>query len=130
MTNYPQLDLVIENPEDNTKVLRVPALVDTGYQGYILINEHVATNLKLKRLKDFTQTIKNADEGKTENKVAVAWIEFMSLDAPNSRFKIPCVIKPMKDACVLGGRMLSKFAKDNQAHLLFNYLQEKIQFVA
>lgn len=129
MTQYPLLELVIENPEDNTKILRVPALVDTGYQGYILISESVATKLKLKRLKDFTQKMKNADEGKSENKVAVAWVEFLSLDATNSRFKMPCVIKDMKDDCVLGSRMLSKFSKDNQAHLLFNYLQDKIQFI-
>jgi clan AA aspartic protease len=129
MTQYPQLDLVIENTEDNTKVLRVQALVDTGYQGYVLISQTVAKKLKLKRLKNITQKIKNADEGKTENKVAIAWVEFLSLDAPNPRRKIPCVIKDMQDTCVLGSKMLAKFAKDNQALLVFNYLQDKIQFV-
>jgi predicted aspartyl protease len=129
MTQYPHLDLVIENTEDNTKVLRLAALVDTGYQGYVLINENTAKKLKLKRLKNITQTIKNASEDETKNKVAIAWVEFLSLEA-NSRFKIPVVIKEMQDGCVLGSKMLSKFAKDNQAHLVFNYLQDKIQFVS
>ncbi len=129
MTNYPQLDLVIENPSDNTKVLRTQALIDTGYQGYVLISEKVAKLLKLKRLEGIVQKIKNADQDSTDNKVALTWVEFLSLDAPHSRCKIPCVIKDMQDSCVLGSKMLAKFAKDNQAHLVFNYLQDKIQFV-
>lgn len=130
MTQYPQLDLVIENPIDKTQILRISALVDTGYQGYILISQEVAKKLKLATVKGVLQKIKNADENSSKNKVALAWIEFLSLEAESPRCKIPCVIKEMQDNCVLGSKMLAKFAKDNKAHLLFNYLQDKIQFVS
>lgn len=130
ITQHPQLDLVIENPQDNTQILRTSALVDTGFQGYVLINQRVAKNLKLKRLQGVVQRIKNADEKVSENKIVLAWVEFLSLEAASPRCKIPCVIKEMQDECVLGSKMLEKFAKDNKAHLLFNYLQDKIQFVS
>lgn len=129
MTLYPQLDLVIENPKNPSYLLRIPCLVDTGYQGFILISEEIASQLRLQTLENVTQKLKDAGEKSTKNPVAVAYIEFLSLDAPKCRYKIPCVIKKMKDKCVLGSQMLSLFAKDNQSHLVFNYLQDKIQFV-
>ncbi|BAY87817.1 hypothetical protein NIES267_73410 (plasmid) [Calothrix parasitica NIES-267] len=71
----------------------------------------------------------NADEGQVGNQVAGVAAAFLSLEAGSTEYKVPVIIKEISLECVIGMQLLQLFAKDNQAHLVFNFLQDKIQFV-
>lgn len=127
MRNYPQLNLVLTSLTDKTKILRVKAFVDTGFNGTLCVSEKVRKKLGLKLIGK-AKTV-NADDKQVGNQVAGLAAAFLSLEAESSEYKVPVIIKDISLDCVIGMQLLQLFAKDNQAHLIFNFLQDKIQFV-
>lgn len=120
--------MVLTSLTDRTKIQRINALVDTGFSGTLCISETLKKKLGLKII----QKVKteNADENVKADDVAGIAAVFMSLEAEKTEYKIPTLVKPIKTDCVIGMQLLQLFAKDNQAHLVFNYLQDKIQFLS
>lgn len=119
--------MVLTSLTDKTKILRVKAFVDTGFNGTLCVSQKVRKKLGLKLIGK-AKTV-NADEKQVGNQVAGVAAAFLSLEAGSTEYKVPVIIKEISLECVIGMQLLQLFAKDNQAHLVFNFLQDKIQFV-
>lgn len=118
--------MVLTSLTDKTKVQRVKALVDTGFSGTLCISQKLQRQLGLRIIsKVITE---NADEQVKGDSVAAVTAVFMSLEADKTEYKIPTLIKDIKTDCILGMQLLQLFAQDNEVHLVFNFLQDKIQF--
>lgn len=104
-------------------------LVDTGYNGYLIINTDVGKKLKLDLKNAKTVSTVNADGVKdSSNKKAFVKVGFMS-EAEYADFTLPCLVKNMPDEAVIGTLMLNHFATKNQAQFVIDFEHKVIQFV-
>lgn len=101
--------------------------MDTGFSGTLCISQKLQRQLGL-RIISKVKT-ENADEQVKGDGVAAVTAAFMSLDADKTEYKVPTLVKNIKTDCIVGMQLLQLFAQDNEAHLVFNFLQDKIQFI-
>ena len=120
----PNIDLIIKTDRLRT----FEAFVDTGFDGYICINEDLAKIIQLETSKKGTITI-NADGQKTFNQVAVIHISFGDFELPFTEYSVPAILKPNLDKdMIIGNKFVDKFCRDNQLIFCVDHIGGLIYF--
>jgi predicted aspartyl protease len=111
----------------NGKFKNFEAIVDTGFDGLLSVNEELAKLLGLIPAKRGI-TI-NVDNQRTINNIYEINIIIGGLDLDYAEFKILALGKEKQtDEIIIGQTLLSYFSKKNKLNLVFNYEKEEIFF--
>jgi predicted aspartyl protease len=120
----PNIDLIIKT----NRLRQFEAFIDTGFDGYLCINQELAKIIALPLTGQAITTI-NADGYKVFNPVAIANISFAELELPHTEFSIPVILKPNLDKdVIIGSKFLNRFCVDNDLILCMDYKNKYIYF--
>jgi predicted aspartyl protease len=124
---------IISNPSINLIIsvdrsINYTAMIDTGFDGYLCINEELAKLINLPSTGKAVATF-NADGHTTLSPVALVHIIFGELDLANTQYSLPCILKPNLDRdIIIGSKLLNRFCNDNQLILCIDYANNGIYF--
>jgi clan AA aspartic protease len=115
---FPKLKLECQS---DYKTREEEFLIDTGFDGNLVISESLAEQLKLKPIGRTKVVI--ASGKMVETVICEVTINFYE----RLEFIVRGVVIPQED-CIIGGKLLQKIAKETLTHLNFNYLQDRVEF--
>ena len=124
----PSLDLLIRSQVTSNKIEKVESFVDTGFDGALSINSKFAKLLGLPLVG--TGIVINADNIPVPTPIYEIKIEFPSLEAAKTKFLVRAITKDnQKQMFLIGMQLLKTFADANNSNLVFNFQENRIEFV-
>jgi predicted aspartyl protease len=114
------------NKNSNSIHYRSQALLDTGFDGFLIINKSIASIMKPKLKGKVAVNI-----GSNQNIVAPIFdicVVFESLDI-DYFVEVEGILLPFEPAPIIGSKLIEQLCNQQNWHLLFNYLDKKVQFI-
>lgn len=103
------------------------ALLDTGFSGYLAINQKIAELLSLEFLGG-VDTI-NADNVRVSNPLYKTELLLPDLDLIQTSFYATCISKNnQQDEIIIGSKLLLHICSLNEVKLIFDYNENEIYF--
>ncbi|MBC7406009.1 MAG: hypothetical protein H7230_00855 [Candidatus Parcubacteria bacterium] len=121
---YLYLDCLLQS-DSNSRYLR--CVVDTGFDGDLLINAKVAQSLKLIPIPGKASNTILGDGKAILTRLANVIFELPEIAAS---YNVVTVILPQEIDCILGTAFLEKICRSNKSNLVVNYMTNSLDFVS
>ena len=117
---FPKLLLICQS---DTKTRSLEFLIDTGYNGSLIISEATAEML---RAKPIGRTRVNTASG-NQITTTICELEIILEYNISQSYIVKALVMPSEQG-IVGGALLQKICKENLKHLVFNYVQDRVEF--
>jgi predicted aspartyl protease len=123
----PTFPLALASERDSSLIqYRGQALLDTGFNGFLVINQHIASILKPK-LKG-TKRVNVGSDQDIYPAIFDTQVVFETLDK-DYFVEVEGVLLPNEQMPVIGSKLIDYLCQQQNWHLLLNYIDRQVEFI-
>lgn len=118
----PQLNLAFHPNTTSRNKINRRCLIDTGFDGTLIVNDHIASQLRLK-----TNAMSKVITAGGKAILVARGVALVSvlIEETEQFFELDTLVLP-NERIIVGNKFLQLLCKEVGTHVVFNYLQDKV----